>query len=138
MRAALGEVVAQLHGVDAVFSTCRTDSAVSRPARGELAVERCPPEVARVLGLAAEAERVSEGWFSARYRGAPDPTGIVKGWSAERAARRPAGVTGVAVNGGGDMQALGAPEPGRRWRVGVADPLLLGGLTAVVSTAGGG
>ncbi|TGZ19150.1 hypothetical protein DV517_41230 [Streptomyces sp. S816] len=115
VRAALGEVVARLHEVDAVFSTYRADSAVSRLARGELTVERCPAEVARVLGLAAEAERISEGWFSARYRGVPDPTGIVKGWAAERAARRlaeVAGVRGVGVNGGGDVQSLGAPEPG--------------------------
>ncbi|MEU3532071.1 MULTISPECIES: FAD:protein FMN transferase [Streptomyces] len=139
VRAALGEVVARLHEVDAVFSTYRADSAVSRLARGELTVERCPAEVARVLGLAAEAERVSEGWFSARYRGVPDPTGIVKGWAAERAARRlaeVAGVRGVSVNGGGDVQSLGAPEPGRPWRVGIADPLRPGGLIAVVSTAG--
>ncbi|MFH7335281.1 FAD:protein FMN transferase [Streptomyces sp. KHY 26] len=139
VRAALGEVVDRLHRVDAVFSTYREDSDVSRLARGELAVERCAPEVAEVLGLAAEAERVSEGWFSPRYRGVLDPTGIVKGWSAERAARRLArvdGVTGVSVNGGGDVQLLGAPEPGRDWRVGVADPLRPGGLAAVISAAG--
>ncbi|WP_079174832.1 FAD:protein FMN transferase [Streptomyces malaysiense] len=139
VRAALREAVARLHEVDAVFSTYRADSEVSRLARGELTVEQCPPEVARVLALAAEAERVSEGWFSARYRGVPDPTGIVKGWSVERAARRlaaVAGVTGVSVGGGGDVQSLGVPEPGRPWRVGIADPLRPGGLTAVVSAAG--
>nr|WP_241670990.1 FAD:protein FMN transferase [Streptomyces lavendulae] len=139
VRAALDEAVARLHAMDTVFSTWRPDSAVSRLARGELAVEQCPPEVALVLGLAARAERVSEGWFSARYRGVPDPTGIVKGWSAERAARRlagVAGVTGVSVNGGGDVQTLGAPEPGRSWQVGIADPLRPGELVAVVSTAG--
>ncbi|WP_244174365.1 FAD:protein FMN transferase, partial [Streptomyces murinus] len=47
-----------------------------------------------------------------------------------------AGVRGVSVNGGGDVQSLGAPEPGRPWRVGIADPLRPGGLIAVVSTAG--
>ncbi|MFH8341524.1 FAD:protein FMN transferase [Streptomyces sp. AM6-12] len=139
VRAVLGEVVAALHGVDAVFSTYREDSEVSRLARGETDVERCVPEVAEVLELAARAERVSGGWFSARYRGVLDPTGIVKGWSAERAARRLAGVegvTGVGVSGGGDVQSLGAPEPGRPWRVGIADPLRPGGLAAVVSGAG--
>ncbi|MEW2625723.1 FAD:protein FMN transferase [Streptomyces sp. NPDC048106] len=139
VRTALAEAVEQLHRVDAVFSTYREDSEVSRLARGELTVEQCGPDVARVLGLAAEAERVSEGWFSTRYRGVLDPTGIVKGWSAERAARRLAevdGVSGVSVNGGGDVQLLGAPEAGRPWRVGIADPLRPGGLAAVVSAAG--
>ncbi|KOV65771.1 thiamine biosynthesis protein [Streptomyces sp. MMG1121] len=139
VREALTEAVAGLHRADAVFSTYREDSEVARLARGELAVADCAPEVAEVLDLAAEAERVSEGWFSPRYQGALDPTGIVKGWAAERAARLLAdvdGVCGVSVNGGGDVQLLGAPEPQRPWRVGVADPLRPGGLAAVISAAG--
>lgn len=139
VRAALAGAVAGLHRADAVFSTYRADSEVSRLARGELGVAGCAPEVAEVLELAAEAERVSEGWFSTRYQGSLDPTGIVKGWAVERAARAlaaVAGVCGVSVNGGGDVQLLGAPEPRRAWRVGVADPLRPGGLAAVVSAAG--
>ncbi|WP_431994989.1 FAD:protein FMN transferase [Streptomyces griseoflavus] len=138
VRAAVREAVAGLHRVDEVFSTYREDSQISRLARGELGVEECDPEVAEVLALAAEAERVSEGWFSARHRGRLDPTGIVKGWATERAARRlaAAGASGVSVNGGGDVQLLGAPGAGRPWRVGVSDPLRPGGLAAVVSAAG--
>ncbi|MEV7974618.1 FAD:protein FMN transferase [Streptomyces sp. NPDC086519] len=139
VRAALDEAVAALHRVDEVFSTYREDSQVSRLAREEIGVAECDPEVAEVLELAAEAERVSDGWFSTRYRGRLDPTGIVKGWSVERAAlslRRVAGVSGVSVNGGGDVQMFGAPEPARAWRVGIADPLRPGGLAAVISAAG--
>ncbi|OIJ66732.1 FAD:protein FMN transferase [Streptomyces mangrovisoli] len=138
VRAALTEAVASLHRVNEVFSTYRENSQVSRLARGELTVAECDPEVAEVLDLAAEAERVSDGWFSARYQGRTDPTGIVKGWAAERAARliAAAGVHGVSVNGGGDVQMIGAPEPLRPWRVGVSDPLRPGGLAAVVSSAG--
>ncbi|MFJ3335762.1 FAD:protein FMN transferase [Streptomyces sp. NPDC086766] len=138
VRAALREAVAGLRRADEVFSTYRDDSQVSRLARGELTVEECEPEVAEVLGLGAEAERASDGWFSLRYEGRLDPTGIVKGWAAERAARRiaAAGASGVSVNGGGDVQLLGAPEPRRPWRIGVSDPLRPGGLAAVISTAG--
>ncbi|MFF0222355.1 FAD:protein FMN transferase [Streptomyces sp. NPDC004629] len=138
VRAALDEAVAGLHRVDEVFSTYREDSQVSRLARGELALADCDPEVAEVLELGTEAERLSEGWFSTAYRGRLDPTGIVKGWAAERAALRitAAGVSGVSVNGGGDVQMFGVPEPHRPWRVGVADPLRPGGLAAVVSAAG--
>ncbi|MER5430504.1 FAD:protein FMN transferase [Streptomyces sp. NPDC002588] len=139
VRAALDEAVAGLHRVNEVFSTYREDSQVSRLVRGELSVEECDPEVAEVLALGAEAERVSDGWFSMRYEGRLDPTGIVKGWAAERAARLMAGVggvSGVSVNGGGDVQLLGVPGPERPWRVGVSDPLRPGGLAAVVSAAG--
>ncbi|MHC3471980.1 FAD:protein FMN transferase [Streptomyces sp. 7R007] len=139
VQAALTEVVAQLHHADRVFTTYRDDSQLSRLARGELTVGECGPEVAEVLELGAEAERVSDGWFSMRYQGRLDPTGIVKGWAAERAARRLAavpGVLGVSLNGGGDVQLLGTPGPQRPWRVGVSDPLRPGGLAAVVSAAG--
>jgi thiamine biosynthesis lipoprotein len=138
VQAALREAVAGLHRVNEVFSTYRDDSQVSRLARGELTVADCDPEVAEVLELGAEAERLSDGWFSTRYEGRLDPTGIVKGWAVERAARRVAesGATGVSVNGGGDVQLLGVPGPERPWRVGVSDPLRPGGLAAVVSAAG--
>ncbi|MCH0565591.1 FAD:protein FMN transferase [Streptomyces sp. MUM 2J] len=136
--AALDEAVAELHRVDEVFSTYREDSQISRLARGELTAEECDPEVADVLELAAEAERASDGWFSRRYAGRLDPTGIVKGWAAERAAGAlmAAGAAGVSVNGGGDVQMAGMPGPGRPWRVGIADPLRPGGLAAVISAAG--
>ncbi len=50
----------------------------------------------------------------------------------------PGGASGVSVNGGGDVQVLGAPGAGRPWRIGVSDPLRPGGLVAVVSAAGAG
>ncbi|MEY9989979.1 thiamine biosynthesis lipoprotein [Streptomyces sp. V4I8] len=139
VRSALEEAVAGLHRIDEVFSTYRDDSQISRLARGELTVDECDPEVVEVLELGAEAERTSEGWFSTSYEGRLDPTGIVKGWSVERAARALAtvpGVTGVSLNGGGDVQLLGVPGTQRPWRVGVADPLRPGGLAAVISAAG--
>ncbi|MFF2367234.1 FAD:protein FMN transferase [Streptomyces sp. NPDC058122] len=138
VRTALEEAIAQLHRVDEVFSTYREDSQISRLARGEITVEECDPQVAEVLELGAEAERASDGWFSTRYEGRLDPTGIVKGWAAERAALglAAAGASGVSVNGGGDVQLRGVPAPHRPWRVGVSDPLRPGALAAVVSAAG--
>ncbi|MEU6218096.1 FAD:protein FMN transferase [Streptomyces sp. NPDC047022] len=138
VRSALREAVAGLHRVNEVFSTYREDSQVSRLARGELTVEECDPEVAEVLALGAEAERLSNGWFSTRYEGRTDPTGIVKGWAVQRAAERlvGTGASGVSVNGGGDVQMYGVPGPHRPWRVGVSDPWRPGGLAAVISAAG--
>ncbi|MEU9737345.1 FAD:protein FMN transferase [Streptomyces sp. NPDC048002] len=138
VRAALSEAVAGLHRVDEVFSTYRDDSEISRLGRGELTVAECAPEVAAVLELGEEAARLSDGWFSTSYEGRLDPTGIVKGWAVERAARllERAGASGVSVNGGGDVQLLGVPGGDRPWRVGVSDPLRPGGLAAVISAAG--
>ncbi|WP_330177944.1 FAD:protein FMN transferase [Streptomyces sp. NBC_01498] len=127
--AALGAAVASLHRADELFSTYRPGSQLMRLGRGELDRADCAPEVAEVLELCAAAERESEGWFTTRYAGGLDPTGLVKGWAVERAARTiaAAGAGRVCLNGGGDVQLLGGP-----WRVGIADPLSPGALALVV------
>ncbi|MEU1786567.1 FAD:protein FMN transferase [Streptomyces sparsogenes] len=133
VRAALEGAAAWLHRVDEVFSPWRADSQISRLRRGELELSRCDADVRDVLRLCGEAERTSGGWFSARYAGEVDPTGLVKGWAVERAARMlvSAGAGSVCVNGGGDVQTHGGP-----WRVGIADPLRPGELAAVVEARG--
>ncbi|MEU4895869.1 FAD:protein FMN transferase [Streptomyces sp. NPDC044780] len=134
VRAALDGAVAGLHRVDELFSTYRRDSQISRLGRGELTLSRCDPEVREVLRMCEVAEHRSGGWFSARYGGRRlDPTGLVKGWAVERAARMlvSAGAGSVCVNGGGDVQVHGGP-----WRVGIADPLRRGELAAVVAAHG--
>lgn len=103
--AAWAAVLDQLREVDRVFSTYRPDSAVSRLARGEIAVTDCPPEVAEVLDLGREAQVRSGGAFSVVLPasdddGKPgatvlDPSGVVRGWAVERASRLLAALPGT-------------------------------------------
>ncbi|MFE3647337.1 MULTISPECIES: FAD:protein FMN transferase [unclassified Streptomyces] len=132
---ALADAVAWLHHVDAVFSTYRPDSAVSRLARGTTALDACPAEVREVLGLCEQVERATDGWFSSTADGSLDPTGLVKGWAVERAADilRAAGAHHTCVNGGGDLQLGGGTAPGVPWRVGIAHPHRPGELCTVVT-----
>ena len=131
----LDEVVGWLHHVDAVFSTYKPGSVISRLGRGELTEAECPREVREVLGLARAASGASNGYFTDRPHGVLDPTGIVKGWAIERASDllRAAGSTSHSVNGGGDVQLVGAASVGRSWRVGIAHPLRPKELIAVVA-----
>lgn len=131
---AMAEVVGWLHRVDAVFSTFRPESDISRIRRGALAVADAGPLVAEVLGLCAEVERETDGFFSSRWDGRLDPTGLVKGWAVERASAilRARGSANHAVGGGGDMQLAGEAAPGVPWRVGVSDPCDVTRLVAVV------
>ena len=84
------EAFTELRRLDAVFSTYRSDSDVSRIGRGDLRVEDADPDVAAVLALARLAEQRTDGLFRVRLpdgRGGFtfDPSGIVKSWAAERA-----------------------------------------------------
>jgi FAD:protein FMN transferase len=121
---AIADVVGWLHHVDAVFSTYRPGSDISRLRRRELRPADADPDVAVVLDLCARVQSETGGHFSALAGGRIDPTGLVKGWAVEAASRRLRGHGSVnhAVNGGGDVQLAGEPEPGREWTVGIADP----------------
>ncbi|MEB3025920.1 hypothetical protein, partial [Parvimonas sp. M13] len=93
---------------------------------GELTLEDADERVRQVARACADAERETGGLFSARWRGGFDPTGYVKGWAAEHAARRwlgplvhRTGVRAAGLNVGGDMQLFTAPGEERPWRIGI-------------------
>lgn len=123
-RGAWAEVMATLHDVDHVFSTYRADSWVSRLGRGEVQVGQCPLEVAEVLTLGELARLGSGGAFDVRFGDGFDPSGVVKGWAAERAARplRHLSDTDFCLSVGGDVVCHTAEPDGRPWRIGVEDP----------------
>ncbi|GAB3244697.1 FAD:protein FMN transferase [Nocardioides dilutus] len=128
-RGAWAEAVATLQDVDRVFSTYRADSYVSRLARGEIDVADCPPEVAEVLAIGERARRESGGAFDVRRPGPDgtavlDPSGVVKGWAAERAARvlRLLPGTDFSLSVGGDVVCHVSREDSPDWRIGIEDP----------------
>jgi thiamine biosynthesis lipoprotein len=141
-RAAAGAVAAvfaELRDVDAAFSTYREDSLVSALNRGEPVDD---PLVLTVLGLCTEAANRTGGYFDARLPGPSggtwfDPSGLVKGWSVERAAAHLDGLE-YYLCAGGDLIARGS------WLVGVEDPVqpdrlltVLEVTDAAVATSGG-
>jgi FAD:protein FMN transferase len=143
-RAAWAGVMAVLREVDRVFSTYRTDSDISRLARGEVALEDCAPEVAEVLALGATAERESAGAFRVWRPGpggrpALDPSGVVKGWAVERAARLldPLPGTDFCLSAGGDMTCRTLDPDAGPWRIGIEDPADPTRIRAVVPVYSG-
>ena len=90
VEAALDAAETVLHDADAMFSTYRPESWISRLARREVRPAELPADVTEVFGLCAVVEELTDGWFTARWRGngGLDPTGLVKGWAARRAGRR--------------------------------------------------
>lgn len=128
-------VVAWVHEVDASLSTFRPDSDLARWRAGALPLGDCDPAVEEVLLLAEEVRFATDGAFDPTWSGgSPDPTGLVKGWAAERAIALLAahGVTDAQVNAGGDVAAVGHRPDGRPWRIGIAHPTHPGALVAVL------
>lgn len=123
-RGAWAEAVAALRDADRVFSTYRADSFVSRLARAEITIEDCPSEVVEVLALGEVARLQSHGAFDVRRRGVLDPSGVVKGWAVERAARalRALPDTDVCLSAGGDLLCHVSGPDSPDWRIGIEDP----------------
>jgi thiamine biosynthesis lipoprotein len=135
VRAAVAAASRVLHDCDAMFSTWDRASPVSRFRRGEATLGEMPPEFGVVLEECRAARHASAGWFDPwAMPGGFDPTGLVKGWAAERALEvlRAAGAPGALVNGGGDVAAFGSPGGGERWRAGIRHPWRTGALACVV------
>ncbi len=135
--ATLDAVFAWFREVDATFSTYKPDSEISRLARGELGLEDACPDVRWILARCDDLAAETGGAFDARgHRNdhSLDPSGIVKGWSVEEAARllEIGGARDYCVNAGGDVVIRGEPAPGRPWRVGIRHPAIADRLAAVL------
>lgn len=138
-------VVQTLREIDLTFSTYRSDSIVSRLARGEIELTACPAEVREVLALGERAAADSGGAFSIWLPGPDgrtrlDPTGVVKGWAVDRAARHLDELAGTdyCLSAGGDMLCRTVRPGAAPWRVGIENPADPARILAVVPVVDGG
>ena len=151
VQTAMDAFLAEMERLEAMFSTFRPTSEISRVNRGELNHLDCSAEVIEVLDACTWLEHLSNGAFTvhqtdrqtsspprsppgispelqadsgAASHGFIDPAGFVKGWATERASfcLTDAGLEHWYVNVGGDVQTHGSPAPGAPWSVAIADP----------------
>jgi thiamine biosynthesis lipoprotein len=139
-----------LRFVDETFSTYRADSQISRLNRGELTVEKSDAAVRDVIRRCKSLRDQTAGYFDAWCSGPDgggwfDPSGLVKGWSIERAARilEASGARNFCLNAGGDIVVRGHPEDSQSWTIGVQHPqachhiaLTLIATDAAIATSG--
>jgi thiamine biosynthesis lipoprotein len=134
---ALDQVFDWFRWVDATFSTYRDDSEISRLNRGELALDDTHPDVRRILERCEELRDETRGYFDACATGMLDPSGLVKGWSVDRAADmlHGADLRNFAVNAGGDIRLSGRAVPELHWRIGIQHPRERDRVAAVVEAS---
>ncbi len=121
----LARARAVLHRADAVFSTWKPHSPMSRLRRGEITCADVPSVVTEVLERCALAREVSAGWFDPwAMPGGVDPTGYVKGWAAQCALAELASseVVGAMVNAAGDIASFRSGQRSEPFRIGIVDP----------------
>lgn len=137
---AVAALFADLRQADTVFSPYRADSELCRRDRGELPSGVGDPSWPEVLDLVRAAREATAGGFDADAGGRFDPSGAVKGWAAERAARQLGGLDAdFFLNAGGDVlvRTTGPAGSAAPWRVGIEHPADPQALLAVVALTGG-
>ncbi len=121
------ELFADLRASDALFSTYREDSQISRLNRGELTLDDADPAVREVHRLCEAARIRTDGYVNAwaipGHPGWFDPTVLVKTWAVARAARHFDTLPdlGLAIGAGGDILLRSGSEP-EPWTIGIEDP----------------
>jgi len=137
---AVAALFADLRQADTVFSPYRADSELCRRDRGELPSGAGDPSWPEVLDLVRAAREATASGFDADAGGRFDPSGAVKGWAAERAARQLGGLDAdFFLNAGGDVlvRTTGPAGSAAPWRVGIEHPANPQALLAVVALTGG-
>ena len=81
-------------------------------------------DVRTILARCEELRAETGGYFDVRAGGGLDPSGLVKGWSVDRAAELAdeLGWRNYAISAGGDMRLRGGALPEPVWAVGIQHP----------------
>ena len=147
---AVAAAQAEFRRMDATFSTYLEDSDISRLRCGDVEIGDVDPLVAEALRIGEEAGLVTGGAFTVFLPTgegdlAFDPTGLVKGWTVDRASLHLASLDGISwcINAGGDLlvgahpwMPLEGPEA-ISWRIGIEDPRVPGRIARTVSLTSG-
>jgi thiamine biosynthesis lipoprotein len=113
--------------VDADFSTYIDTSWVTRLRTNQVEILDCPPLVQEVWELCLQAKYLTDGAFDPWVvEGGFDPSGLVKGWAADKCADIlvACGAQHVQVNAAGDLALRGGYFDGvvKPWSIGVVNP----------------
>jgi thiamine biosynthesis lipoprotein len=114
--------------VDDVFSTYKTDSVISQLRRNEISIDSTSDEVKDVWNRCAFAREITDGAFDPwAVVGGFDPSGLVKGWAADKCAEimLAVGAEHVQINAAGDLTLRGGYSEAEKivpWSIGVVNP----------------
>lgn len=114
--------------VDDVFSTYKADSVISKLRRNEISIDSTSDEVKDVWNRCAFAREITDGAFDPwAVVGGFDPSGLVKGWAADKCAEimLASGAKHVQINAAGDLTLRGGyleVEEIAPWSIGVVNP----------------
>lgn len=125
---AVAEVTTFVHHVDRIFSPFKEDSEVCRIRSGELSLDYAHGDLREVWQLCLDIKSLTYGAFDPwKIPGGFDPSGIVKGWAADKCADiiLAHNIPHLLINASGDITVRGGElidGKTKPWTLGVTDP----------------
>jgi FAD:protein FMN transferase len=133
-EAILDSVFQHFKRVDEVYSPFKPNSQISRLNSASVELSAVSSEIKEVLLACETAKQSTNGFFDVWRDGRLDPSGYVKGWAIDGAAKiiQSQGIHDFFVDAGGDIQAGGRNDNGALWRVGIKHPERPGKFVKVI------
>ena len=130
----LDEVFNYFRYVDDKYSPFKPTSEVSQINAGK--IKSPSPEMALILKLAEQTTKETNGYFDVWHDKKLDPSGLVKGWAINNAARilQNHGLKNYFVEAGGDIQTAGP----KKWRIGIKNPFKPTEIVKIFTLSGQG
>jgi thiamine biosynthesis lipoprotein len=128
-------VFTYFRSIDTIFSTYKPESEMSRINRGEIALADASGLMNEIFARARETKADTNGFFDIEHDGTIDPSGIVKGWAIQNAARilDDLGYEHFYVEAGGDIEVRGFNDEGKLWQIGIRNPFEKSQIIKVVA-----
>jgi thiamine biosynthesis lipoprotein len=136
---AIEDVFNFFRAVDKRYSTYKSDSEISKINAG-LPKNRWSREMKQILDLCEQTKQETDGYFDIKRGDKLDPSGLVKGWAIDRAAKRlrRSGFDNFCLEAGGDFQTGGLNPTGGKWRIGIRNPFARAEIIKVLAVSGAG
>ncbi len=111
--------------VDETFSVFKTTSEITKINNGDLLPKAYSEDMRTILRLCEETRQQTNGYFNViTPSGSYNPSGVVKGWAIDHAAKMLAGMgyNDYYVEAGGDIQVRREDVHISPWRIGIRNP----------------
>jgi thiamine biosynthesis lipoprotein len=134
------EVFSYFQDIDEQFSLYKSTSEVEKINRCEIVVSEYSPLMQKILQLSEETKKDTQGYFDIYKRGKLDPSGLVKGFAIYEGTKKlfDKGYKNFFVEIAGDIQTSGFNQEGKKWRVGIRNPIEKEEIIKVVFLSGEG
>lgn len=125
--------------IDNKFSSYKKTSDITKLNSGDLSILK-DHELSWILSECDKTKSETDGYFDCKYNKIVDPSGLVKGYAINQAAKilTTSGQKNYLIEISGDVQTSGLNNEGNPWQIGIENPFKKGEVIKIVKLSGQG